>query len=155
MALEDDVFPVVADIEGAIAELGGKIRAFASETFQQLPDVPQAQAYLVAWDAFVQEFDAWRDGWWANPFRRRNEVLAYRRRFNDLQTFFRGLTGAVATTTPQFRPEQIKPSLIPSWALPVALGLGGLLLVAQLAPAMLSLKALVPRPNPRRRRRRR
>lgn len=158
MGLEDDVIPVVADIEGAIAELGAKIRAFAAETFEQLPDVPAAQGYLVAWNTFVQEFDAWRDGWWVDRFKRRNEVLSYRKRFNTLQAFFHGLAGTAATTTPQFKPsETTGPTFgIPSWALPVALGVAGLVVLSQLGalgPALASIKALVPRTNPRRRRR--
>jgi hypothetical protein len=160
VGLEDDIIPAVADIDGAIQDLQAKIKAFQSETFDQLPDVPQAQAFLITWNAFVADFDQWRGAFWVDRWKRRNEVLAYRKRFNGLQEFWRGLVGTVATTTPQYKAAEITgPSYgIPSWVVPAALVLGGLVLVSQLGvlgPAMGSLKSLVStRANPRRRRRR-
>jgi hypothetical protein len=161
VGLEDDFIPTVADIDGAIQDLGAKIKAFSSETFEQLPDVPRVQAWLITWNVFVQDFEGWRSAFWFDRWKRRNEVIAYRKRFNGLQEFFRGLVGAVVTTTPEFKAaETTGPSYgIPSWAVPAALAIGGLVLVTQLTgvlgPALGSLKGMVGiRANPRRRRRR-
>jgi hypothetical protein len=161
MPLETDVIPTVADIDAGIADLGGKIKAFATETFDQLPDVPQAQAYLVAWNAFIVDFERWRDAFWFDRWGRRNEVIAYRKRFNALQEWWAGLSGTLVTTTPEYKPaETTGPSYgIPSWVIPAALAVGGLVLITQLTgvlgPTLASLRATLSprRANPRRYRR--
>lgn len=136
-ALETDLIPTQADIKAATLELDAKVKAFASEFFEQLPDV-EAQPFLVAWNQFVADWGKWRDAFFVDRWGRRNEVIAFRGRFNGLISWWKSLQGASTTViTPTYTNEQVNP---PSgmadtvrWAAYGAIALAAAVALGQLA----------------------
>jgi len=150
--LETDIVPTLADIDAAAAELDGRIKAFQTETFPQLVDVPNAQGFLTQWNAFVADWGAWKTAFWIDRWKRRNEVLAFRNRFNGLAAAWAKLKGAAATTVQTYTPGQTETSSplsslpkalgLPTWIVPVAVVGVGLAVAAHLAGGV---RALLPR----------
>ena len=49
-----------------------------------MPDTPDYQAFQNAWNAFIADFDQWKDAGWFWNLTRRDQLLGYRTRFNAL-----------------------------------------------------------------------
>lgn len=170
--LEDDWLPNRFDINAASAELDGRIRAFSREFFSALAEAsstPAQQSFLTAWNAFVHDWRTWFEATWLVARFRRDELLGFRGRFNDLLVWFKRLpeaaTAGPGSVTP-YADEQTNKGT-PSQALAGALkwvALGGAAIAGAIAlkslvggavslhPAALGARFL--RRNPRRRRRR-
>jgi len=150
--LETDIVPTLADIDAAAAELDARIKAFAKESFEQLPDVPNAQGFLSQWNAMVADWGAWKTAFWVDRWKRRNEVLAFRNRFNGLVGAWSALKGAAPTTVQTYKPGQTetssplsslaKAASLPTWVVPVAVVGIGLAVATHLAGGV---RALLPR----------
>jgi hypothetical protein len=90
-AVENSFWPTTGDVdsetnslEQSVAQLGRDVfTAFgASDTLSG--DNPDFLAFSSAWNAFYEDFEAWRTaGWFWNPTRR-DQLLEYRTRYNAL-----------------------------------------------------------------------
>ncbi len=105
-AVEGALWPTTGDIDvetdslaTAIAQLGHDIGN--SQT-------PNSDAYFVfqnAWNSFVADFGNWKDAaWFWNPTRR-DQLLDYRSRFNQLLEQARTLNVATAAAMQKAQPE--------------------------------------------------
>lgn len=110
--LEDDLIPVRAEIYQAGKELQTRIQAMGGDVSNWLMsrtgDQPGEQGFLTAWNSFVSEFQDWdpdNENWYLDRWGRRNEVLAFRKRFAGLQEWFKAL-GAF-TATPAYKPDEL------------------------------------------------
>ena len=168
--LEDDIIPVRAEIFQAGKELQARVKAMAQEITPFLLDHPSQtstealqtaeQAFLSAWNAFIADFDEWDpdEEDYFDRWGRRNEVLAFRKRFVDLQDWFAQLTGS-NTSTPKYKPSELPKSspwqTIAMYAIYTIIAGIGVYGVSQVYTAYKGTSFLRLRRNPRRRRVRR
>lgn len=111
---EDDLAPSWADIKTASQELDGRVRAFSTELAEALPGVSNDAGFLVAWNKFISEWNDYRDsgfgnsqGWQFDRRGRRDGVMGFRKRFNDLQAWFAALPGAPTSSTPSYKGNEV------------------------------------------------
>jgi hypothetical protein len=160
-SVEDDVVPNRPEIDAADDELHARILALSSEVGNYLVNTSSdsaQQAFLVAWNAFVADFNDWHDDWYTpvGLWARRAKLLAYRKRFADLQDWFKGLGNP--SSTPAYKPSELpSPSpwpVIATYAVYALMAGVAIYGVAQVFPAVKALgTGLRLLKNPRRRRR--
>lgn len=97
-AVENDTWPSTGAIDTESNSLDLAIKQLARDNFDQ--GMPSWDSTLQnSWNTFVADWNYWLNtGYFWNPTRR-DELLEYRKRFNDLRTQMQA--GGVSTYTPE------------------------------------------------------
>jgi hypothetical protein len=157
----DALWPTTGDIDTATNSLALTIQQLGSDIFNDNGNAsdPNYQAFLDAWNTFVADFTQWKGVslYW-NPTRR-DELVDYRKRFNDLLTLYHSFSGALTLGIQAVPGAVLAPSLLVQWGGLISKVVGG---VAAVGGIYLAVKfaGLLPKrgatvSNPRRKRRRR
>lgn len=86
--VESDTWPSTGAIDVETNSLDLSIKQLAADWFRTAPDNTADPGLLAAWNTFIADWSQWRDAaWFWNPTRR-DELLGYRKRFNDFLTRF-------------------------------------------------------------------
>lgn len=94
-----ETWPTTGEINTETASLALSISSLGRDIFNsETPDSPDYFALENGWNTFVADFGQWKDaGWFWNPGRR-DELVAFRARFNALLDKWKALgNGAVIT----------------------------------------------------------
>jgi hypothetical protein len=85
-AVESSLWPTTGDIDTETASLAASVHQLAGDIFdaQPLPDTADYQVFQNAWNAFIADFTQWKDAAWFWNLTRRDQLLGYRTRFNEL-----------------------------------------------------------------------
>lgn len=85
-AVESSLWPSTGDIDTETASLATSVHQLAEDIFQAqpLPDTADYNAFQNAWNAFIADFNQWKDAGWFWNLTRRDQLLGYRTRFNAL-----------------------------------------------------------------------
>ena len=96
--IESAVWASTGDIDTETDSLLITIQTFTADRMDSdIASHPSYPAWLNVWNGFAQDFAQWRDSaWFWNPTRR-DQLLEYRRRFNELLASYKSL-GPSATT---------------------------------------------------------
>lgn len=97
--VEDSLWPTTGDINTETASLETTVQNLGQDILldQVSASDPNWQVFQNKWNAFVADFDQWRNAsWFWNPTRR-DDLLSYRSRFNSLLDQYHGINGAVTT----------------------------------------------------------
>lgn len=104
--VEDDTWPSTGAIDTETASLATSVAQLGRDIFdgfgRDAYPIGDAgvQALQNAWNAFLADFDQWKDAaWFWNPSRR-NELVSYRARFNDLLAQWRSVPEVVTAAKP-------------------------------------------------------
>ncbi len=152
---ETDFLPNRYEINAAADDLQSKILIFSRDfTARQSPGTDEEyQRFLSQWNAFVGDFNAWHGVffWWST-WSRREELLQFRKRFNDLVAEYESLGGQTSDVVVPFDKQEIStddqgpPSKWHStmkWVAAGAIVLGGAYAIGKVAP--IAKRALPPR----------
>lgn len=92
----NDTWPSTGEIDNETKSLDLTIRQLAQDSFNgELPGFGDT-SLQTAWNTFIADWSQWRDAaYFWNPGRR-DELLTYRKRFNDLLALMKG-AGTVTT----------------------------------------------------------
>jgi hypothetical protein len=101
--VEASVWPTTGDIDNETNSLAQTISTFGHDVAWSNTTVTDDvfQTFLRAWDGFVTDFLTWKEGaWFWNPTRR-DQLIDYKARFNQLLQRFQALgIGASTDVTP-------------------------------------------------------
>lgn len=160
--VEDSLWPPTGDLDTATESLALSVSELGHDVIaDNTGSGDDVQTWLRAWNAFVRDFTQWKGaGYYWNPSRR-DALVDYRRRFNDLLARYHELPGAITTgaeavkgDTPGASPLAQAESLVTK-VVGGALVLGGLYAGWQILGPIMALKVRrYAVSNPRRRRRR-
>jgi hypothetical protein len=102
----DDSWPSTGAINTETASLATSVAQLGRDIFDGFGrdaypiDDPAVQALQNAWNAFLADFSQWRDSaWFWNPSRR-DELISYRARFNELLSQWRGVPDVITAAKP-------------------------------------------------------
>lgn len=131
-----ETWPTTGEINTETASLALTVSSLGRDIFNsETPNSPEYYTLQNAWNTFVADFGQWKDaGWFWNPGRR-DELVAYRARFNHLLDLWKGLgNGAVLTVADPVAGDTLPPSPLDKAAdiarsLVWVLGIGGALWV--------------------------
>jgi hypothetical protein len=92
--VESDWFPWAAEIDAATQELSMKIQGLNTD----IKTLKISDSFRVQWVDYVKLFVAWRDSTWFNSWKRRDELLNFRRRFNDFHAALKSQSNDMVTS---------------------------------------------------------
>lgn len=102
----DDTWPSTGAIDTETASLAVSVAQLGRDIFDGFGrdaypvDDPGVGALQNAWNAFLADFNQWKDAaWFWNPSRR-DELVTYRARFNDLLAQWRGVPTVITAAKP-------------------------------------------------------
>lgn len=105
--IETTVLPFAGPLRSATSELNLKINAVDTQYKQAKLDYPTLGA---SWDGFRLEFYAWwkswRDSWNFDSNEVRDQLLVFRRRFNEIQADFASTTKTPSNVTPYTKDQR-------------------------------------------------
>jgi hypothetical protein len=84
-AVENSLWPTTGDIDTETASLATQVHQLAQDIFNA--NVPADDTWSVfqnAWNAFIADFNQWKDAAWFWNLTRRDQLLNYRTKFNAL-----------------------------------------------------------------------
>jgi hypothetical protein len=101
--IESDLLPDRSSLNAADQELGRFIRSTGAEIFDGMAGLPGSEdldRFLAAWNRYVSDYNAWTGVWWWNVLSRRDELLSFRRSFNDLLASWEALSKVAPVQKP-------------------------------------------------------
>ena len=106
---ETDFLPNRYEINAAADELQTQILTFARDfTSRATPsDNESYQRFLDQWNTFVGDFNAWHDDWWWSTWSRREELLQFRRRYNQLVAEYQAMGGRPSQVVKEYDEQEI------------------------------------------------
>lgn len=156
----DAFWPTTGDIDTATNSLAITIQELGTDIFNDTGNASDDsyQAFLTAWDAFVADFDQWKDTtlYW-NPTRR-DELIDYRKRFNDLLSTYQGFSGSLTVGVKPVPGDTPSPNPLVALEGIASKVVAGVVIVGALYAGVKAIglvRSFKTTTNPRRRRRRR
>ncbi len=96
--VESSTWPTTGDIDTETNSLALSVVALGHDPAVSSPLV--GDAWLAAWNLFVDDFNQWKDAaWFWNPTRR-DQLISYRARFNDLLSQLQNISGEASPIAP-------------------------------------------------------
>ncbi len=96
--VESSTWPTTGDIDTETNSLTLSVVALGHDPSVSSPLV--GDAWLAAWNLFVDDFNQWKDAaWFWNPTRR-DQLISYRARFNDLLSQLQNISGEASPIAP-------------------------------------------------------
>lgn len=92
--LETDWLPWAAEIDAAAQELSMKIQGLNTD----IKSLSVSDSFKTQWDDYLKLFVTWRDSTWFNSWKRRDELLNFRRRFNDFHAALKSQSSNMVST---------------------------------------------------------
>ena len=84
-AVETALWPSTGDIDTETASLATSVQELAQDIFNaNVPADDTWATFQNAWNAFIADFNQWKDAGWFWNLTRRDQLLSYRTRFNTL-----------------------------------------------------------------------
>lgn len=101
-AIENSLWPSTGDIDTETKGLDSQITELGRDVFNWFPNAdtstPQVDQFSSGWNAFLDDWRNWRDAAWFWNLTRRDQLLGYRSRFNQLLAAAKSLSvGTLAT----------------------------------------------------------
>lgn len=92
--VETDWFPWAAEIDAAAQELSMKIQGLNTD----IKTLNVSESFRTQWADYTKLFVTWRDSSWFNSWKRRDELLNFRRRFNDFHAALKSQSSDMVTS---------------------------------------------------------
>jgi hypothetical protein len=92
--VETDWLPWAAEIDAATQELSMKIQGLNTD----IKNLRVSESFRAQWFDYTKLFVTWRDSGWFNSWKRRDELLNFRRRFNDFHAALKSQSNDMVTS---------------------------------------------------------